>query len=205
MSAEQDNVPGFLPQVNIFLNLYVSLPAPSSNHSHASRYPSHLGFLPFNPGNLIPILISPSTRTVTVTWKSGASAPRELPRLTRASAPEGRLEKERVERTLLPVAVAVALDVDRTPFRRGAPFLASFARSGNHGRLQRWFLTLVLLLTLPVWNGHSCPLPLTLLLISIAPPDRRYPEHSRSSGAARACPERSRRGSRAHRQVCDSQ
>src|ERR1039458_1353070 len=51
MSAEQDNVPGFPPQVNIFLNLYVSLPAPSSNHSHASRYPYHLGFLPFNPGN----------------------------------------------------------------------------------------------------------------------------------------------------------
>jgi len=79
--------------------------------------------------------------------------------------------------------------------KKGAPFLASFAKEpalslskgGNHGRLQRRVRhhkrTLVipngakgpvrnLLLTFaatapPVWNGHSCPLPLTLILLLI--------------------------------------
>jgi hypothetical protein len=36
-----------------------------------------------------------------------------------------------------------------------------------------------------VWSGHSCPLPLTSLLILTSPPDRRHPERSRSSGGAR--------------------
>jgi hypothetical protein len=45
---------------------------------------------------------------------------------------------------------------------RGAPFLASFARSGKQERPQQRSLTLNL--TLHVWSGHSCPLPLTLIL-----------------------------------------
>jgi len=61
------------------------------------------------------------------------------------------------------------LDFVSTKTKEGAPSFASFAKEpalslskgGNHGRPQRLFLTLMLPLTLPVWNGHSCPLPLT--------------------------------------------
>jgi hypothetical protein len=80
----------------------------------------------------------------------------------------GEETKDCVERALLPAAFDLdfdlAFDLDRTPISRGCPSFASFAKGGNHERPQ----CLPLTLTLPVWNGHSCPLPLTLVLTLIS-------------------------------------
>jgi hypothetical protein len=71
-----------------------------------------------------------------------------------------------MERTLLSVAfdVDVDFDFDRTPIRRGCPIFRVFCERWEPRTPAAPFLTLTLLLLLQVWNGHSCPLPLTLIL-----------------------------------------
>jgi hypothetical protein len=58
-------------------------------------------------------------------------------------------------------------DLAGTSNAEGAPSFASFAKGGTHKRPQH----LMFLSTLPLWNGHSCPLPLTLglMLTSTSP------------------------------------
>ncbi len=96
-----------------------------------------------------------------------------------------------MERTLLSVAfdVDVDFDFDRTPIRRGCPIFRVFCERWEPRTPAAPFLTLTLLLLLQVWNGHSCPLPLTLILTllgkggwpTLAPPQQRLPHPSRFS------------------------
>jgi len=64
---------------------------------------------------------------------------------------------ERVERTLL--SVAFDLDLARTLIKRGCPIFRVLCERWEPQTPAAPVLTLTLLLTLNVWNRHSCPLP----------------------------------------------
>ena len=96
-----------------------------------------------------------------------------------------------VERPPPPAAFDVDFDFDRTLIRGGCPIFRVFCERWEPRTPAARFLTLMLLLLLPVWNGHSCPLPLTLPpILTLIPNVRTNVERAPPPAALNPTPER---------------